>query len=205
MVVATSQYKKKRDAATMGYSGFPRLFTKGDPLRNKTMADAASMDEMPHFLDGMHHVPSDDVAHVMNLPATTTMGLMPQGDAKSQIWKEAIHQQKQLQENVAMKTKLEAKAEAVEKGKRSAKNAGLWLTQRPLGITVATMVIVMLMLLWLKPDFVKHKKAHELEEPTLSMGRLLLVTLGSGAIVLLVPVIQLCSKWIAKHTGSAKI
>lgn len=161
------------------------------------------MEEMPQFLDGMH-IPSDDVAHVPNPSAVTAMGLMPQADAKSQIWKEAIHQQKQLQENVAMKTKLEAKAEAVEKGKRNAKNAGLWLTQRPLGIAVATMVIVLLMLLWIKPDFVKHKKAHELEEPTLSMGRLLLVTLGSGAIVLLVPVVELCIKWIAKQTASVK-
>jgi len=126
-------------------------------------------------------------------------GLLNVVDKKNEMWMSVIEQQQQVAQNHAMMRELEAKESAIQKGKQRLRSTVTWLTKTHGGLAVATMVITCVLLIMIKPDFVKKKRSNHLEDPGLSLGRILMYSVLSSGTILLVPAVQTLLRCINKH------
>jgi len=131
--------------------------------------------------------------------------ILPSIDKKNALWLNVIEQQQQVVQNQELRRQLEARSQAVQKGKKKLTNTITWLTKTKNGIAITTVVVVCILLVLLKPQFVKVHKSNELEEPKLSLGKIILLSLSAGGIVLLVPALHSVFEWIQKKNGKGML
>jgi hypothetical protein len=122
--------------------------------------------------------------------------LLPSTDKKTELWMNVMEQQQQIAQNQQLRRELEERASSFQKSKKRVTTTITWLTSTSSGVALVTVAVVVVLLLILRPPFVQDRPANELEEPTLSMSKIIAVGLSCGGIVFAAPLMRRIVRWI---------